>query len=46
MKFKQFGAIPCRTRDRDVEIVLITTRKSVAGLCRRVGPSSTATSKL
>jgi 8-oxo-dGTP pyrophosphatase MutT (NUDIX family) len=27
MKFKQFGAIPYRFRDHDVEILLITTRK-------------------
>ena len=27
MKFKQFGALPYRMRDNDVEILLITTRK-------------------
>lgn len=27
MKFKQFAALPYRTRDVDLEILLITTRK-------------------
>ena len=41
VKFKQFAALPFRTGEDDLEILLITTRKrSAAGRYRRDGRSS------